>query len=109
MADLVKCDGFVPRDFIKNVLIQRFKFFKLGYPTQKQTREMPKIAPSNPLLLKGGRGALLPSYKLAKNPYFSLLRVSDIKGFKGINLGKKESKTKLLPRHKHLTQLHNNY
>jgi hypothetical protein len=71
----------VPRDFIKNVLIQRFKIFKLGYPTQKQTREMPKIAPSNPLLLKGGRGALLHSYKLAKNTYFALLRATEIKGF----------------------------
>ena len=61
---------------------------KLGYPTQKQTREMSKIAPSNPLLLKGGRGALLHSYKLAKNTYFALLRATDIKGFKGINLSK---------------------
>ena len=78
----------MPRDFIKNVLIQRFKIFKLGYPTQKQTREMPKIAPSNPLLLKGGRGALLHSYKIAKNTYFALLRATDIKGFKGINLKK---------------------
>jgi hypothetical protein len=43
---------------------------------------MPKIAPSNPLLLKGGRGALLHSYKLAKNPYFALLRATDIKGLK---------------------------
>ena len=74
---------------IKNVLIQRFKFFKLGYLTQKQTREMLKIAPSNPLLLKGGRGALLHSYKLAKNTYFALLRATDIKGFKGINLREK--------------------
>ena len=70
---------------------------------------MSKIAPSNPLLLKGGRGAILHSYKIAKNTYFALLRATDIKGFKGINLGKKESKTKLLPRHKHLNQLHNNY
>jgi hypothetical protein len=43
---------------------------------------MPKIAPSNPLLLKGGRGALLHSHKLAKNSYFALLRATDIKGFK---------------------------
>ncbi|MDA7843537.1 hypothetical protein N9A26_00890 [bacterium] len=49
---------------------------------------MPKIAPSNPLLLKGGRGPLLHSYKLAKNTYFALLRAPDIKGFKGINLRK---------------------
>jgi hypothetical protein len=47
-----------------------------------------KIAPSNPLLLKGVRGAFLPSYKLAKNLYFALLRGTDIKGFKGINLRK---------------------
>jgi len=49
---------------------------------------MPKIAPSNPLLLKGGRGALFDSYKIAKNTYFALLRATDIKGFKGINLKK---------------------
>jgi hypothetical protein len=49
---------------------------------------MLKIAPSNPLLLKGGRGGLLHSYKLAKNPYFALLRTTDIEGFKGINLRK---------------------
>jgi hypothetical protein len=42
---------------------------------------MSKIAPSNPLLLKGGRGALLHSYKLAKNTYFALLRATEIKGF----------------------------
>jgi hypothetical protein len=46
---------------------------------------MPKIALWNPLLIKGCRGALLPSYKIAKNPYFALLRGTDIKGFKGIN------------------------
>ena len=72
----------------KNVLSQPSLSFKLGYPTQKQTREMPKIAPSNPLLLKDGRVALLHSYKLAKNTYFALLRATDIKGFKGINLKK---------------------
>ncbi len=49
---------------------------------------MPKIAPSNPLLLKGGRGALLHSYKLAKNTKKQPLRATDIKGFKGINLKK---------------------
>jgi len=49
---------------------------------------LPKIAPSNPLLLKGGRGAFLHSYKLAKNPYFALLKAPDIKGFRGINLKK---------------------
>jgi hypothetical protein len=49
---------------------------------------MPKIAPSNLLLLKGGRGELFHSYKLAKNPFFALLRATDIKGFKGINLRK---------------------
>jgi len=49
---------------------------------------MTKIAPSNTLLLKGGREALLHSYKLAKNSYFALLRATDIKGFKGMNLKK---------------------
>jgi hypothetical protein len=49
---------------------------------------MLKIAPSNPLLLKGDRGALLPSYKHAKNRYFAFLRGTDIKGFTGINLKK---------------------
>jgi|TARA_B110000967_G_scaffold144683_1_gene148065 hypothetical protein len=49
---------------------------------------MPKIAPSNPLLLKGGRGAFLHSYKLARNTYFALLKVTDINGFRGINLRK---------------------
>jgi len=54
---------------------------------------MSKIAPSKPLLLKGGRGAILHSYKLAKNTYFALLRATDIKGFKGINLRIKLSKS----------------
>jgi len=49
---------------------------------------MPKIAPSNPLLLTGRRGELLNSYKLAKNSYFDLLRGTDIQGFRGINLRK---------------------
>jgi len=49
---------------------------------------MPKIASSNPSLLKGGRGALLQSYKLAKNTYFAVLRATDIKGFRSINLRK---------------------
>jgi len=49
---------------------------------------MPKIAPSNPLLLKGDREAFLQSYKLAKNTYFAVLRATDIKGFRGINLRK---------------------
>jgi hypothetical protein len=44
---------------------------------------MPKIAPSNPLLLKGVRGALFDSYKLAKNTYFALLKVTDIKRSRG--------------------------
>ena len=63
-------------------------FFKVGYPTQKQTGDLLKIAPSNPLLLKDSRGALLHSYKIAKNIYFALLRGTDSKGFKGINLSK---------------------
>jgi len=49
---------------------------------------MPKIAPSNPLLLKGDRGALFDSYKIAKNSYFVLLRGTDIRRFRGINLRK---------------------
>jgi hypothetical protein len=49
---------------------------------------MPKIAPLNPLLLKGDREALLQSYKLAKNTYFTVLRATDIKGYRGINLRK---------------------
>jgi hypothetical protein len=49
---------------------------------------MSKIAPSKPLLLKGGRGALLHSYKIAKNTYFALLRATDTKGFRGTNLSK---------------------
>jgi len=49
---------------------------------------MPKIAPSNPLLLKGGRGALFDSYKIAKNTKKHPLRATDIKAFKGINLRK---------------------
>ena len=44
---------------------------------------MPKIAPSNPLLLKGDREALLQSYKLAKNTYFALLRATDINASRG--------------------------
>jgi hypothetical protein len=49
---------------------------------------MPKIAPLNRLLLKGGRGAFLHSYKLARNTYFALLKVTDINGFRDINLRK---------------------
>jgi hypothetical protein len=49
---------------------------------------MSKIAPSNPLLLKGVRGALFDSYKIAKNTYLALLKVTDINGFRGINLRK---------------------
>ena len=69
----------MPENFIQNALIQPSLTSKLGTPNQNQTGECPKIAPSNPLLLKGGRGALLHSYKLAKNTYFALLRVTDIK------------------------------
>ena len=43
---------------------------------------MSKIAPSNPLLLKGGRGALFDSYKIAKNTYFALQKPFDLKNKK---------------------------
>ena len=50
---------------------------------------MPKIAPSNPLPLKGDREALLQSYKLAKKTYFAVLRATDINRSKGMALRKK--------------------
>ena len=77
-----------PQILIKNVLIQRFKFFKLGCLTQKQTGEMPKTAPSNPLLLKGVTDPIFSKHKIAKNTYIALLRAIDIRGFRGINLRK---------------------
>jgi hypothetical protein len=49
---------------------------------------MPKIAPSNPLLLKGVTDPYFHKHKIAKNIYFALLRATDIKSFKGINLRK---------------------
>jgi hypothetical protein len=49
---------------------------------------MSKIAPSNPLLLKGATDPYFHKHKIAKNTYFAVLRATDIKGFRGINLRK---------------------
>jgi hypothetical protein len=49
---------------------------------------MPKIAPSNPLLLKGAADLYYHKHKIAKNFYFTLLKATDTKGLKGRNLRK---------------------
>jgi|TARA_B110000902_G_scaffold234228_1_gene278647 hypothetical protein len=49
---------------------------------------MSKIAPSNPLLLKGATDPYFRKHKIAKNTKKHPLRATDIKGFKGINLRK---------------------
>jgi len=43
--------------------------------------------------MRGGRGALLHSYKLAKNSYFAFLKVTDIKRSRGSFLTIKMSKS----------------
>ena len=50
---------------------------------------MPKIAPSNPLLLKGATDPYFHKHKIAKNTYFAVLRATDINRFKGMALRKK--------------------